>query len=109
MYAGRIVEIAQLLRSTVLPVIHTLQPSFSRPYARIYPNKSRIEPLQGILLDQFASRLFLRSEMFFREFKLSANSPRLESVGEGRLVAHHRKNELTPLVTGVIGNEVAST
>ena len=111
MYAGRIVEIAptaEIYSSPRHPYTAALLSAVLTP--EYTPNKSRIEPLQGHPPNpanlppgcSFAPRCSFASP------NCQQIPPRLESVGEGRLVACHRKNELTLSgITRVSGNEVA--
>ena len=111
MYAGRIVEIAptaEIYSSPRHPYTAALLSAVLTP--EYTPNKSRIEPLQGHPPNpanlppgcSFAPRCAFASS------NCHQNSPTLEFDDEGRLVACHRKNELTLSgITRVSGNEVA--
>ena len=65
-------KLPQLLRSTVLRHPYTAA-FFQRSLRQNTPNKSRIEPCRGILQTRpICLQAVLRSEMCFREFKLSS-------------------------------------
>ena len=111
MYAGRIVEIAptaEIYSSPRHPYTAALLSAVLTP--EYTPNKSRIEPLQGHPPNpanlppgcSFAPRCSFASS------NCQQIPPRLESSEEGRLVACHRKNELTlSSITKVNGNAVS--
>tara|TARA_A100001015_G_scaffold16525_1_gene19328 strand:+ start:3878 stop:5974 length:2097 start_codon:yes stop_codon:yes gene_type:complete len=111
MYAGRIVEIAptdEIYSSPRHPYTAALLSAVLTP--EYTPNKSRREPLQGHPPNpanlppgcSFAPRCSFASS------NCQQNSPTLECDDEGRLVACHRKNELTLSgITRVSGNAVA--
>ena len=111
MYAGRIVEIAktnQIYSSPRHPYTAALLAAVLTP--EYTPNKSRIEPLQGHPPNpaNLPPGCSFSPRCSFASSNCQQIPPRLESVGEGRLVACHRKNELALYcITRVSGNEVA--